>query len=82
MAQIEAEVKKWGNTLGIRIPSGIARAEGIVPGITVHVRIEKLTRPEPGFFGMGRDHPGWKKFSYARYKARLLREERRRDIVG
>lgn len=54
MAEIDAEVKKWGNTLGIRVPAAVAHAEGIGPGDRVRVTIEKATAPNPAFFGMAK----------------------------
>lgn len=54
MTEIDAEVKKWGNTLGIRVPAAVAHAAGIGPGDKVHVTIEKVNRPNPEFFGMGK----------------------------
>lgn len=54
MAEIDAEVKKWGNTLGIRVPAAVAHAEGIRPGDRVHVRIERVIAPDPEFVGLAK----------------------------
>lgn len=54
MPEIDAEVKKWGNTLGIRVPAAVAHAAGIRQGDAVHVTIEKVHRPNPDFFGMAK----------------------------
>lgn len=56
MTEIDAEVKKWGNSLGIRVPAALAHEQGIEPGDRVHVKIEKLRRPDPSFFGGGRKY--------------------------
>lgn len=58
MPEIDAEVKKWGNTLGIRVPAAVAHAAGIKPGDEVHVTIEKVNRPNPEFFGIAKRR-GW-----------------------
>lgn len=54
VTEIDAEVKKWGNSLGIRVPAALAHEQGIEPGDTVRVRIEKLTVPHHSFFGGGK----------------------------
>lgn len=41
MADIETDLKKWGNSLGVRLPRALLRAEGIGPGDRVHVSVEK-----------------------------------------
>lgn len=79
VTEIEAEVKKWGNSLGIRVPAGLAHAQGIEPGDVVRVRIEKWTRPEPGSFGAGRKYAKDYEASWKRRKAEILREERLRE---
>lgn len=58
MPEIDAQVKKWGNTLGIRVPAAVAHAAGIKPGDEVHVKIEKVNRPNPEFFGIAK-RKGW-----------------------
>lgn len=55
MAEILAEVRKWGNSLGFVIPAEVARSEGLKPHDTAIVRIQKLRRPLPGSFGMLKD---------------------------
>ncbi len=36
---IKARVRKWGNSMGIIIPSDIARDEGIKPGMDVELML-------------------------------------------
>ena len=79
MTDIEAEVKRWGNSLGIRVPAALAHDQGIVPGDIVHVRIEKWTRPEVAAFGAGRKHASRYDAYLKGRKALLLREERAAD---
>lgn len=79
MPEIDAEVKKWGNSLGIRVPAAVAHAQGIVPGDVVRVRIEKLRRPAPGAFGAGRAHAATYERLLRDRKREVLAEERRRE---
>ena len=79
MTEIEAEVKKWGNSLGIRVPAALAHAQGIEPGDVVRVRIEKWTRPDPSAFGAGRKYAKQYEASWKARKAEILREERARE---
>ena len=77
--EIDAEVKKWGNSLGIRVPAALAHDEGIRPGDTVRVRIEKLKRPHPDAFGAGRAYAAEYDRIAKTFKAERLREERARE---
>lgn len=52
MAEIETEAKKWGNSIGVRIPKEAVEKEGIEPDDTVLVDIKKLKMPEKDAFGM------------------------------
>lgn len=79
MTEIDAEVKRWGNSLGIRVPAALAHEQGIAPGDVVRVRIEKWTRPAPGAFGMGRTYAKDFDRSWKERKAEILREERDRE---
>lgn len=49
--EIELKVRKWGNSLGVRIPAEVARREGLKPNDRVLVHIYKLRRPRKGIFG-------------------------------
>lgn len=81
MAEIDAEVKKWGNTLGIRVPAAVAHSEGIGPGDEVRVTIEKVVRPKPGFFGMAkRRGVDIDMKAYLARRERERRNERRREL--
>lgn len=79
MTDIEAEVKRWGNSLGIRVPAALAHDQGIAPGDVVHVRIEKWTKPAAGSFGAGRKHVREYEAYMKRRKAQVLREDRAAD---
>lgn len=79
VSEIDAEVKKWGNSLGIRVPAALAHAQGIAPGDTVRIRIEKLTKPSPGAFGAGRGFAGKYDARLGTRKREILREERARQ---
>ena len=35
-----ATIQKWGNSLGLRIPKGIAEDAGVVEGATVDLKVE------------------------------------------
>lgn len=52
MADVETEVKKWGNSLGVRLPRTLLDAEGIRPGDLVHVRVEKAQTANPAAWGI------------------------------
>lgn len=41
MVQVEAEVKEWGNSLGIILPRSLAAKENIKPGDKVKMTIVK-----------------------------------------
>ncbi|MHB8604032.1 MAG: AbrB/MazE/SpoVT family DNA-binding domain-containing protein [Thermoplasmatota archaeon] len=70
MSDVEVEVKKWGNSLGVVIPADVGTAEGLAPGDRVWIRITKLRHPLPGSFGRLR---GWK------IDAQKMKDELRRD---
>lgn len=42
MDETTARVKKWGNSLGVVIPAGIARRQELAPGDAVRIRIEPV----------------------------------------
>lgn len=37
---MEAKVKKWGNSLGVRIPKSISTQVGITEGASIEIKIE------------------------------------------
>ncbi len=39
-AEIDAELKTWGNSYGILVPVDVARRLGLEPGTRVHVTLE------------------------------------------
>ena len=49
---VELPVRRWGNSLGVRIPREIVLREGIKPNDTVLVQFRKLRLPTKGAFGM------------------------------
>jgi hypothetical protein len=51
MTDVETEVKKWGNSLGVIIPAEAARAEGLRAGSRVLVRVFRVREPLAGSFG-------------------------------
>lgn len=79
VTEIDAEVKRWGNSLGIRVPAALAQAQGIRPGDRVHVSIEKFRPPNPAFFGMGRRRG---RTPTAAETRRSLRESRAREAAA
>ena len=52
MTEIETEAKKWGNSIGVRIPKEAVEEEGIEPDDTVLVDIKKLKMPDEDAFGI------------------------------
>ena len=55
MAEIEAEVRKWGNSLGVVIPAEVAKQEGLKAHDRALIRIMKVRYPDPRAFGFMRD---------------------------
>jgi antitoxin component of MazEF toxin-antitoxin module len=41
---MSAKVAKWGNSLGVRLPSHVARMLGLTAGDTVFIRVDTTTR--------------------------------------
>lgn len=37
---MQAQLAKWGNSLGVRIPKDIARKAGLTPGLAVEIEAE------------------------------------------
>lgn len=58
MTMAEARVKQWGNSLGIVIPSYIAKMENLSEGDVVKIEIEKEKRING--FGMFKHIPQFK----------------------
>lgn len=79
VTEIDAEVKRWGNSLGIRVPAALAHEQGIAPGDVVRVSIEKFTRPAPEAFGAGRAHAKAYGLLLRSRKQEVLRRERERE---
>lgn len=67
---VEAEVRKWGNSLGVIIPADAAKAEGLKAHDKVMLRFFKVRYPDPSFFGSARD---WK------IDAQKLKDQLRRE---
>ena len=45
---VEADVKTWGNSLGVIIPAAIAKAHGLRAGMHIKMRLEvELPRNDP-----------------------------------
>lgn len=57
MVELQAQARKWGNSLGIIIPKDIAEREHILEGETIIVDLKKRHLAKE-FFGKTR---GWKK---------------------
>jgi len=79
VAEIDTEVKRWGNSLGVRLPRNVLKAEGIREGDHVHIRVEKAAGPNTGFWGLGKRFPIKNPISYEKFKAEEKRLERARD---
>lgn len=79
MAEIEAEVKRWGNSLGVRLPRDMLNVEGISEGDRVHLTVEKSVAPNPALWGMLKNYPKRKNINYAEFRAEERRKERARD---
>lgn len=73
MSEIEVDAKKWGNSIGIRIPSEVAEKEGIKPEDRILVDIKKLEKPEESAFG---SLTGWS------LDAQSVKDELRREHAG
>lgn len=52
MTEIETEAKKWGNSIGVRIPKEAVEEEGIEPDDTVIIDIKKMQKPDDDAFGV------------------------------
>lgn len=52
MADVDTEVKRWGNSLGVRLPRALLKAHGIGPGDRVHVHVEKAAVPQLEAWGI------------------------------
>lgn len=70
MIETEVEIRRWGNSLGIVIPSDLAKAEGLNPHDRALIRIMKVRYPAPGSFGHLKE---WK------VDAQNLKDELRRE---
>jgi antitoxin component of MazEF toxin-antitoxin module len=70
MDEVEVEVRRWGNSLGVIIPAEAARRQGLQPHDKVRIRVSKITYPDPSFFGSAR---------HLKIDARAFKEELRRD---
>ncbi len=57
MTEIETEAKKWGNSIGFRIPKEVVEEEDIEPEDRVLLDVRKLKKPEKDAFGILED---WK----------------------
>lgn len=70
MAEIEVEVRAWGNSLGIIIPAEVAKAEGLAVHDRALVRIMKIRHPDPRSFGS---------LKHLKIDAQKMKDELRRD---
>lgn len=70
MIEIEAEVRRWGGSLGFVIPAEIAKAEGLEPRDKAWIKIMKIRYPDPRSFGSLKDT----KLNAQEIKDRLRRE--------
>ncbi len=52
---MELRVRRWGNSLGVRIPREVVLRERIKPNDTLLVQFRKLRKPTRGSFGILRD---------------------------
>lgn len=55
MDEVEVEVRRWGNSLGVIIPAETVRREGLSAADKVRLQIAKVRRPDPASFGSLRD---------------------------
>lgn len=76
MVELDAEVKRWGNSYGVRLSKGAAEEEGLQPGDRVHVTLQKIVTPNPDFYGLGKRYPPKHKLSYAEFKREEQKVER------
>ncbi len=58
MAIVEANIKKWGNSLGLIIPKKIVKIENLNVGDNIKVEISKEKRIDG--FGMFKNIPSFK----------------------
>jgi antitoxin component of MazEF toxin-antitoxin module len=78
VAEIDTEVKRWGNSLGVRLPRALLRGEGIAEGDRVHLRVEKGAPASP-LWGILNKYPRRKRIRYEDFKADERRRERARE---
>lgn len=76
MVELDGEVKRWGNSYGVRLSKGAAEEEGLQPGDKVHVSLQKIVTPNPDFFGLAKRYPAKRKLTYAEFKREEQRVER------
>jgi len=79
VTEIETEVKKWGNSLGVRLPRDFLKEAGIVEGDRVHVHVEKSLMPNPEFFGFAKRFKKRSSITYEEFKAEEKKRERARE---
>jgi len=58
MEEIQVKAKKWGNSLGILIPSGVVSAENIEEGTELSLKIQaKHKTTVKDIFSLAKKHP-------------------------
>jgi bifunctional DNA-binding transcriptional regulator/antitoxin component of YhaV-PrlF toxin-antitoxin module len=67
---MQADVRRWGNSLAVRLPAGLAESLGIREGDRVRIQVTKVPRGRVDLSGLPKFHD------------RDLRSEDVDDIVG
>lgn len=78
MAEIDTEVKRWGNSLGVRLPRDALRAAGIREGDHVRIHVEKAPAAS-GIWGMGKRYKKIHDVTFEQMRAEEKRKERARE---
>ena len=78
MVQIKARTKKWGNSIGVIIPNGIAASENIKPEQEIDLIILKKPSKIGDFFGILKG----KKFDAQKFKDEIRLEEAKNELFS
>lgn len=78
MTEVETDVKKWGNSLGVRLPREALRAAGIHEGDRVRITVEKAP-VAGGLWGLARGFRKRSDVSFEEFKAEEKRKQRARE---
>jgi antitoxin component of MazEF toxin-antitoxin module len=78
VTEVETDVKKWGNSLGVRLPREALRAAGIHEGDRVRIIVEKSIAPG-SLWGMAKGFRRRSGATFEEFKAEERKKERARE---